>query len=45
VNPAAEDRREVNGDEGREHYRQMAVANWNCRMNERGHARAQTERE
>jgi hypothetical protein len=33
VNPEAEDRRKVNGDEGREHYRQMAVANWNCRMN------------
>lgn len=34
VNPESEDRREVNGNEGREHYRQMAVANWNRRMNE-----------
>lgn len=36
VNPRADDRREVNGEEGLEHYRQMAVANWNERAISRG---------
>lgn len=32
VNPKAEDRRDTNGNEGREYYREMAVANWNQRV-------------
>ena len=33
VNPDAEDRRQANGNEGREHYQRMAVENWNRRHN------------